>query len=351
MIQETQTTPTTSPLAARYRQFAATLEHQAADKHANRLSNTPKRALQASAARIEGDVLARASKACTALANGLEAGTLPDILKKPLTKTAIVKACETKTEHPSYYTLIDTGIFRDQSPVAVALRELLTPTSPEELQRRKIKDMEEKIRFANILGFFPTPPDVIQKMIDAADLTPGMLCLEPSAGKGDIAEALRTAGCEVELIELNRSLVDILDAKGFDDVDNTDFLFVTFGDEEPYDRVILNPPFENRQDAAHVQHAFDFLRPGGRLVAIVSNGTLSASEKKCVEFREWLEANNATIEELPKGSFKDAFNPTGVSVSMVVIDKTESAKIKPENDDFPLFRMCEQTRRIIPNNK
>src|SRR5262245_15085509 len=71
-----QFTSHTDNLVARYRQFAATLEHEAADKHADRLANTPKRALQATQARIIGDALARASKALTALADGLEAGTL-----------------------------------------------------------------------------------------------------------------------------------------------------------------------------------------------------------------------------------------------------------------------------------
>ena len=37
-----------------------------------------------------------------------------------------------------------------------------------------------------------------------------------------------------------------------------------------YDRIVMNPPFEKRQDTRHIDHALDLLAPGGRLVAIAS---------------------------------------------------------------------------------
>ena len=39
-----------------------------------------------------------------------------------------------------------------------------------------------------------------------------------------------------------------------------------------YDRIIMNPPFSNRQDAEHVRHAYELLRPNGRIVAIMGEG-------------------------------------------------------------------------------
>ena len=85
----------------------------------------------------------------------------------------------------------------------------------------------------------------------------------------------------------------------------------------------MNPPFERGQDAEHVQHAYERLKPGGRLVAIMSNGPFFRSDKKAEGFRNWLDTVDGSHEELPEGSFagKDAFRQTGVNTRLVVIDK------------------------------
>ena len=44
------------------------------------------------------------------------------------------------------------------------------------------------------------------------------------------------------------------------------------GVDSGYDRIIMNPPFSNRQDAEHVRHAYDLLKPNGRIVAIMGEG-------------------------------------------------------------------------------
>ena len=60
----------------------------------------------------------------------------------------------------------------------------------------------------------------------------------------------------------------------------------------------MNPPFSNRQDAEHVRHAYDLLKPNGRIVAIMGEGVFFGSDKKAVEFRERLDCvgvNNITL--------------------------------------------------------
>ena len=42
----------------------------------------------------------------------------------------------------------------------------------------------------------------------------------------------------------------------------------------------MNPPFENGRDIDHVTHALSLLKPGGRLVAIMSEGVFSVSSKR-----------------------------------------------------------------------
>ena len=60
----------------------------------------------------------------------------------------------------------------------------------------------------------------------------------------------------------------------------------------------MNPPFSNRRDIEHVRHAYELLKPGGRIVAIMGEGSFFGSDKKATEFREWLDSLNGTSEKL-----------------------------------------------------
>jgi 16S rRNA G1207 methylase RsmC len=39
-----------------------------------------------------------------------------------------------------------------------------------------------------------------------------------------------------------------------------------------FDRIIMNPPFENAIDIKHIKHALTMLNPGGRIVALCAKG-------------------------------------------------------------------------------
>jgi hypothetical protein len=165
---------------------------------------------------------------------------------------------------------------------------------------------------------------------EAGDLT-GKRLLEPSAGKGDIVEAAQRAGATVDAIEQHYSLRNILEAKG------ANLIGRDFMDVEPvaeYDVVMMNPPFENGQDGEHVMRAFQFLKPGGKLVAITGEGTFFRSDAKARAFRDWLESVGGTDEKLPEGSFKSAFRPTGVNTRLVVIEKSTALLSSPTQPDL-----------------
>ena len=147
-----------------------------------------------------------------------------------------------------------------------------------------------------------------------------MSVLEPSAGKGDIAEGLKDAGADVTTIEINYTLQNILKEKGFE-VSENDFL----EHEKTYDRIVMNPPFENKQDIEHVKHAYKLLNPGGRVVAIVGGATGKRSGAVDQEFSDFV-STYGTIEDLPNGSFKSAFRTTGVSTQLVILDKPGETK-------------------------
>ena len=163
--------------------------------------------------------------------------------------------------------------------------------------------------------FFPTPPALVERVIEEAGIEQGMSVLEPSAGFGDIAVAAREAGGNVEVVEMSGQLRDYLGEVGFTPTSRD---FMEHSGE--YDRIVMNPPFSKRQDVDHVRHAFGLLKPGGRLAAITSDGPFFGSDTKAQEFRDFVDQYGWS-EKLPEGSFKDSHNTTGVATRLVVLEK------------------------------
>jgi 16S rRNA G1207 methylase RsmC len=89
--------------------------------------------------------------------------------------------------------------------------------------------------------------------------------------------------------------------------------------EKKYTKIIANPPFTKNQDIDHLKKMYDCLSEGGRLVCITSEAWVRGSQKKQVEFREWLEDVYAEIIPIEKGTFKES--GTMVGGQIVIIDK------------------------------
>jgi len=175
------------------------------------------------------------------------------------------------------------------------------------------------------LDYFPTPVAIAQRMAQLAEIEPGMRVLEPSAGNGNLADAAKSAGAKVDVIEISNDLRNVLEAKGYPIVAHD---FMEFSPSELYDAVIMNPPFSNRLDADHIQHAFDMVKPGGKLVAIAGEGVFFGSDKKALAFREWLDENTAEVEKLDSGTFQDKslLATTGANARLIVMDKPQETK-------------------------
>lgn len=177
----------------------------------------------------------------------------------------------------------------------------------------------EVTRTKKDFGQFFTPPGIAAHMVDLADLRDGHRVLEPSAGGGAIWVELRGRRTAVEI---DTKLADRLREKcTFGDwgVAHGDFLLK---DPEsvggPFDRIVMNPPFGQQADIKHVMHAWTFLKPGGRLVSIMSSSVTYRSTSKAVEFRAFIQKQGGTIETMPSGAFKSS--GTDVSTVMVAFD-------------------------------
>ncbi|XIH10322.1 hypothetical protein C1N87_28360 (plasmid) [Priestia aryabhattai] len=153
-------------------------------------------------------------------------------------------------------------------------------------------------------------------MIEEADISEDMTVLEPSAGTGHIAEELAKETHNLEVVEYQFEMREYLSKRGLNVV-GEDFFQVT----KLYDRIVMNPPFEKGQDITHVMHAYSLLKPGGKVVAIMSNGVFGRQDKQAKAFREFLVESGGWEEKLPDQSFKESDRSTGVSTRLVVIDK------------------------------
>ena len=302
------------------------------DKLGEKQTNTVKRLAQAAHSRLKGEREQRAQQALYALADLRDAGTVPPVLVKLKSKAAAIALVGTKTEMApnGFHTYhICTGEPISTSPEAVALWSLLEGKTPEEKAAEELRRTIEGLQFTKIPGYFPTPPAVVAEMMERADIREGDAVGEFSAGSGYIADAIyENMGIKPDCCEINYTLRGILEAKGHNLIGDDFMGLLPAGSYCPndgavapcrYDRVLLNPPFENMQDVDHVKHAYQFLKPGGRLVSIMSPSAFTNSTHKASDFREWFDRMGGERIDLPEGSFKES--NTGVNTVLVVIDR------------------------------
>ncbi len=183
---------------------------------------------------------------------------------------------------------------------------------PEDLKREQFQAMESSLKagvqVVSANQLFPTPPDLAARMVEMADIQPEHRVLEPSAGTGNLCRELYRIHRSFPLvaIEINPSLCeglrDLLEHQPAA-IRCADFLECV--DEEGFDRIVMNPPFENGADIKHIMHALKFLKPGGRLVAICANGPRQ---------QEKLGSIADSWERLPAGTF------AGTNVNAALIE-------------------------------
>lgn len=278
-------------------------------------------------------------------ANGNFSGKDDIAALEKLIKIAPENARWVKESLAEHKRLINMGI-TNTDELKQALRDYINfrgGLSEEQRKAQDLKNAEREFVGTKIPGFFPTPKPIVEKMVNAAYIQPGDKVLEPSAGKGDIADVVKEKApeSEVSVVEIVPSLQELLRKKGYNPT-SADFLKFKEGN---FNRIVMNPPFEKGQDIDHVRHAYDLLSPGGRVVAIMSEGPFFRSDKKATEFRNWLDEKEGTSEKLDAGSFKDSFRSTGVSSRMVVIDKPTEQQDQNTRDQMVITRLVDNGAR------
>ena len=163
--------------------------------------------------------------------------------------------------------------------------------------------------------FFETPAEVADWLVMlAGGIHENDTVLEPSAGRGALIKAIHRACPSVtvecyELMPENREFLHTLS--------NVILLDEDFTKDSVgyYTKIIANPPFSGNQDIDHVKLMYDRLEQGGALAAITSQHWKFASEKKCVDFRQWLEEVHGEVFEIDAGEFKES----GTSINTMAV--------------------------------
>ena len=184
--------------------------------------------------------------------------------------------------------------------------------------------------------FFPTPPAITVKM-RARISKDAQYFLEPNAGKGDLAEAIRgERGYDrkkVDCIEISPELCAILQDKDFPVV-GTDWL--EYDGVCYYDAIVMNPPFSNGD--AHLLKAWDFLHDG-EIVCLLNEETIKNPHTKNRKRLAAIIEQHGEVEYLGD-CFSTAERKTGVRVAMVYLKK------EAEDDRLDLWANESQERDI-----
>lgn len=170
---------------------------------------------------------------------------------------------------------------------------------------------------------YSTPERLARWMVELADIRPGMRVLEPQAGEGDLADAIRAAAPSalLDVLEIEPTLQAVLQQKGYRLVGDD---ALRYRPGPVYHRVLMNPPFTGLLDMWHILYAFDHLAYGGRLVTIAGEESARGASARSQAFQAWLREQQAYVQPLPggpQGVFMESRRPTQVATCLIVVRK------------------------------
>lgn len=168
------------------------------------------------------------------------------------------------------------------------------------------------------LQYFPTPEALAKSMAFELNDVVGDSILEPSAGTGNLVRAVLREGAEyVTAVEIHPPFCQELQKLQHAQLP---MLRVIEGDflshQGQYDRIIANPPFSKQQDIIHVNHMLDCLKPGGRLVSILSGGFSFRTDRRTKALKDRLDSETKWWMQ---DNDEHAFRESGTDVRTVML--------------------------------
>lgn len=203
-------------------------------------------------------------------------------------------------------------------------------------------------------GFYPTPPELADKLLAGIDWDYILYILEPSAGKGDLVKAIGAAKkcshfteANVDCVEIDFHLRSILQAEIGNElfrnwkcnvrIVHDDFL--TFQSRKHYDLIVMNPPFADGD--AHLLKAIELQkRYGGQIRCLLNAETLLnpyTNRRKVLQTE--LSELGAEVEYI-EGGFAHGERSTDVAVALIKIS------IPQVKEDSDIFRRLSEAAHI-----
>ena len=184
--------------------------------------------------------------------------------------------------------------------------------------------------FTENKDLYPTPQNLIDKMLFDIDFRMIKSILEPSAGTGNIVETLKKkegsmtrhynkVSLDIDCIEIDQNLQHILKGKNFRVVHND---FLTYDTMKEYDLIIMNPPFSN--GCKHLLKALEMQkRNGGAIVCLLNAETLkNPCTRERLDLQRKLTEYNAKVEFI-QDAFLGAERKTAVEIALVKVQLPE----------------------------
>lgn len=203
--------------------------------------------------------------------------------------------------------------------------------------------------------FYPTPLALASRMAGMIDFKYAGKILEPSAGKGDLIEAVQSRlthhRASIHCIEQDPNLRALLDGKGFTVVDED---FLQFTGSSQYRTIIMNPPFSN--GAAHVLKAWNLMYDGD-VIALLNAETLRTP---CTKERQLLSSivdTHGEVEYLTEAfTSPDTERKTPVEVALIKLSKRANIKdyfegMDVAHDEVDVDELSSSAELCIPESR
>lgn len=203
--------------------------------------------------------------------------------------------------------------------------------------------------------FYPTPQKLIDKMLSGVDLEKIETILEPSAGSGNIVDALRQkeeihnkyhryekCKFDIDCIEIESNLQHILKGKNYRVVHND---FLTYDTMKEYSLIIMNPPFSN--GCKHLLKALEMQsRTGGAVICLLNAETIrNVYTNERLDLQRKLTEYNAEIEFIQDAFLDtDVERKTGVEIALI---KVYIPKVQKESFIWNGLKKSQKEREYV----
>lgn len=206
--------------------------------------------------------------------------------------------------------------------------------------------------FENNKDLYPTPQNLINRMLLGLDLDMINSILEPSTGNGNIVDALkqkeeslnnstyyRRRYLDIDCIEIDPNMQHILKGKGYKVVYND---FLTYDTMKEYDLIIMNPPFSN--GCKHLLKALEMQkRNGGCIICLLNAETLkNAYTNERMDLQRKLTEYGAQVEFI-QNAFLGAERKTDVEIALI---RVSLPKVERESFIFSTLKKAQEVKDI-----